>query len=325
MKSDLQTPSFTSPAPVSGSGYFSQWQSSWDQFWFASRDPIVLGVMRVFVGLIVLYTHLVWTLGLSAFLGSEAMLPEQYRYMLFGNSFAWSHLDWLGSSPIVLMSAHVVGLIVIAMFTIGFRTRWTGILTALLVISYANRGMGSLFGLDQINGFLCLYLAIGNAGSSFSWDVWRKSKNGAPNEAGQGSGSDVWTNIATRMIQIHMCVVYGFAAIGKLQGETWFTGEAIWRALASYEYQTLDMTWLAGHMPLVAVITLLALAWELCYPALIWPRLTRPLMLAIAIPIHLGIGICMGMLTFGLIMLVGNLAFVEPDFLRRLLSKKSTT
>ena len=112
-----------------------------------------------------------------------------------------------------------------------------------------------------------------------------------------------------------MCIVYLFAAIGKLQGETWFTGEAIWRAFASHEYQTIDMTWLADHMWLVAMITLASLAWELAYPALIWPRLSRPLMMAIAVLVHLGIGLCMGMLTFGLIMIVGNLAFVDPKSL----------
>ena len=97
-----------------------------------------------------------------------------------------------------------------------------------------------------------------------------------------------------------MCVVYLFAGVGKLQGDTWFTGEAIWGALSSYEYQTLDMTWLADHMWLVGLLTLLTLAWEIGYPALVWPKLTRPIVLLIAIPMHFGIGICMGMMTFGL-------------------------
>jgi hypothetical protein len=39
-------------------------------------------------------------------------------------------------------------------------------------------------------------------------------------------------------------------------------------------------------------------------------------MLAMAIPLHLGIGICLGMMTFGLVMLIGCLAFVPSTLVR---------
>ena len=114
-----------------------------------------------------------------------------------------------------------------------------------------------------------------------------------------------------------MCVVYLFAGLGKLQGAYWWNGEAIWGALASYEYQSVDMTWISDHMWLVNIATLVAVTWEVTYPFLVWPRLTRPLVLALAVFLHLGIGVFMGMLTFGLIMLFGNLAFIEPKFWER--------
>jgi hypothetical protein len=293
--------------------YFGSWSVAWNNFWFQPQNPATLGIMRILVGSIVFYSHLVWTIELTTFVGPDGLLPEEYRELLFGNSFAWSHLQWF-SSPTALLTVHGLGLVVIAMFALGLWTRWTSVATALLVISYANRATGALFGLDQINAFLCLYLAIGNSGGAFSVDAWFASRRGA----GQGSRADTSTQIATRLIQIHMCIVYLFAAIGKLQGDTWFNGEAVWGALASYEYQTLDMTWLGGHMWLVAITTLTALAWELFYAALVWPKLTRPVVLAIAIPVHLGIGLCMGMMTFGLIMLVGNLAFVDPSWISKI-------
>ncbi len=160
-------------------------------------------------------------------------------------------------------------------------------------------------------------------------DRWWLIRNGGE-RAGQGSGpalsrlmnppsqKDTISNIAIRLIQVHMCLVYLFAGLGKLQGDSWWNGEAIWGAIASYEYQTLDLTWIAGHMWLVNVLTLITLAWEVSYAFLIWPRLTRPIYLLIAVVVHLGIGLAMGMLTFGLIMIYGNLAFVRPEFLRAL-------
>ncbi|MFT7630362.1 MAG: hypothetical protein ACI87E_001368 [Mariniblastus sp.] len=304
------------PSPPGPIAHFTrQWAHAWNQFWFQPQSPTVLGLVRIMVGAILLYTHLVWTFRLQSFLGADGMLPAAYRDALYGNSFCWSHLGWF-ESPSILMTVHVIGLIIVTMFMLGLWTRWTAIASALLAISYANRATGALFGLDQINVFLCMYLAIGNCGDAWSLDQHLKHRGGA----GQGSRSRIkttLTRIATRLIQVHMCIVYLFAGIGKLQGDTWFSGEAIWLALASYEYQTLDMTWLSGHLWIVAILSLLTLAGELAYPALVWPQLSRPIVLLIAIPVHLGIGLCMGMMPFALIMLVGNFAFIEPTWLDR--------
>ena len=110
----------------------------------------------------------------------------------------------------------------------------------------------------------------------------------------------VRTNIATRLIQLHMCVIYFFAAIGKLQGDSWWDGMAMWLALANYEYQSIDMTWMVHFPWIINLLTHVSLLWELSYCVLVWPRLTRPLVLALAVPLHGGIAACLGMITFGL-------------------------
>jgi hypothetical protein len=213
---------------------------------------------------------------------------------------------------------HVVGLLVVALFTLGAATRVTSVLTFLLTVSYVHRVPGALFGLDQINTFLAMYLMVGDCGRAYSVDRWLARRRGqtVPERT-------VLTNIATRLIQCHMCVVYLFAAIGKLQGETWWTGQAMWLSLANYEYQTLDVLWVGQYPLLINLLTHVTLFWEASYIALIWPRYTRPIMLAFAIPLHLGIAICMGMITFGLIMIVGNLAFVPPELTRHFVSYKT--
>lgn len=289
--------------------FIERWITAWDQFWFTDRDITMLSLIRILTGALVFYTHAVWTFDFQTFLGGE-VLPTGYRELAFNSRWAWSHFDWLGGST-ASWTAHWIGLLTVASFTVGCCTRVTAVMTALLVISYANRATGALFGLDQINAFLCLYLAIGRC-DKFSLDAWWRSKRTTEDGAGQGSPTSISTNVAIRLIQIHLCIVYLFAGLGKMQGTTWFSGEAVWFAMASYEYQTLDMTWLANWPGLVSALSLGTLFWEIGYAALIWPRLTRPIMLAIAVPVHLGIGICMGMIPFGLAMLVANLAFVEP-------------
>jgi len=302
-------------ATTEKSSYCQKWTASWDRFWFQPADPATLGLIRLFTGLIVFYSMLVWSGELLTFFGEQGVLRPEYRSLLLGQP-AWSHFDWL-SSPNAVWIAHGLTLVIVALFTFGCWTRVTAVLTALLVISYSNRATGALFGLDQIMAFLCLYLAIGNSGGAFSIDQWRRRRAAGKSDRDIVSIGDVSTNIAIRLIQLHLCVVYLFAGLGKLQGDTWWNGQAIWYSIASYEYQTLDLTWMADWMWLVSLITLATVIWEVGYVALIWPKLTRPLMLGMAVFTHLGIGIAMGMMTFGLVMLVANVAFVESATIRQ--------
>ena len=65
-------------------------------------------------------------------------------------------------------------------------------------------------------------------------------------------------------------------------------------------------------------MTHLTVFWELSYCALVWPRLTRPWVLLMAVFVHGGIVFALGMPTFGLVMLIGNLAFVSPKTVRKI-------
>lgn len=52
---------------------------SWINFWFKPQDPIVLCMMRVFVGMITLYTFFVHSITLQEFMGPHAWLDLQMR------------------------------------------------------------------------------------------------------------------------------------------------------------------------------------------------------------------------------------------------------
>jgi len=323
--------------------YVSELGQAWDRFWFTPGRPQTLCLIRICAGLMLVYTHLVWTIELPTFFAADGVFSDSYRATFDGESpFIWSHFNW-SDSPLWIWGSHWIALTMLLAFTVGLWTRWTSILAFLIVVSYAHRAGGALFGLDQINGFLALYLAVGPSGQCYSVDAWLRSRTlsssgsagtgtkraaSKAGKKGQGSGRkiepfspSITCNLSIRLIQLHLCVVYLFAGLGKLQGVTWWNGTAIWGALASHEYQTLDMTWMV-HLPwLVNVVTLVSVFWELSYPFLIWNRLARPVYLALAVMVHLGIGLAMGMMTFGLIMLVANLAFVSPDSVSRLIAR----
>ncbi len=285
----------------------------WNRFWFTPQDPATLSLIRVFAGLMLLYTHLVWTIDLEGFFGAQGRISTEFARSfhdpLATGNYAWSLWFWIASSSLRWW-VHLAGLGIFLLLTIGYQSRCVSILAFLLTISYVHRAPGALFGLDQINAMLAMYLMVGPCGARYSVDAWRA--------AGQGRGvaPSVTANLAIRLLQLHLCVIYFFAALGKLQGISWWEGTAMWLALANYEYQSLDMTWIWPYRKCINALSQLTVIWELTYPVLIWPRLTRPLVLALAIPLHLGIACCMGMMTFGLVMLIANLAFVSPLLVR---------
>jgi hypothetical protein len=73
------------------------------------------------------------------------------------------------------------------------------------------------------------------------------------------------------------------------------------------------MTWLVRSPWLIALLSAVTMFWETFYCFLVWPRLTRPIALGMAVLIHGGIALFMGMVTFGVAMIFANLAFVPPE------------
>jgi hypothetical protein len=304
-----------------------QWMAhtieSWDRFWFRPAAPHTLAVIRILAGWMLLYTHLVWSLDLLAFLGPNSWITSDASREIaeLQGAWTWSYL-WYIESPVLLWLQHLVALGIFLLLMVGLWTRVVAVLAWMITVAYCHRLTGALFGLDQVNVMLAMYLMVGPAGSVYSVDRWlarrKKTDLGAPPPA-------VSTNVAIRLIQLHMCVIYLFGGIGKMRGAAWWVGDAFWFSIASYEYQSLDLIWLSASPLTIALITHLTVFWETFYCVLIWPRATRPLMLALAVLVHGGIAVALGMPTFGTAMLIGNLAFVSPRWVERLVAKTGIT
>lgn len=295
-------------------GYVANCWRAWNLFWFRPVDPATLSLIRLLAGGILFYTHLVWSLDLQAFLGQEGWLPVEYLRQLQGHQWSvWSVFFWIKSGWL-LWTTHIFALLVFLCFALGLFTRVSAFLGFLLAVSYAQRiSPGVFFGLDKTNCMLLFYLMLGPCGARYSLDSVRRRRR----EDTAPVAPSTAANLAIRLIQIHLCIVYLFSAVAKLGGENWRAGTAVWWAVANQEYQSLDMTWLANWPVLIALATHITLFWELFYCALVWNRLTRPLAIWLAVLIHGGIALCMGMITFGLAMIVANLSFVSPATVRR--------
>ncbi len=289
----------------------------WNQFWFTPIDPATLGVVRIGIGCMLAYSHLVWAIGSDAFFGSQSWLNASAVTAIGNGSWSTSPLWWLQESPALLGLTHMAAFVTAICLAIGLLTRAAAIVSFCFVLAYAHRNPAALYGFDQVIGFMTLYLAIGPSGSTFSLDEYLTPTR-------HRVRSSIGANVATRLMQLHLCVLYFFAGVSKLKGVTWWNGFAIWGAIANQEYQTVDLTWLASWPIIINLMTQVSVWWEVSYPALVWNRHTRPVMLALAVAVHLGIGACFGMLTFGCAMLLANFTFIPPHVVRTAVTNLKT-
>lgn len=294
--------------------YFAELWRAWNNFWFTPTDPATLALIRLLAGGMMLYTHFVWSFDLAGFIGRDGYTPVEFLKQMPGREWSvWSIFDWIGPNWL-LWTVHILALGVFLCLFLGLFSRVAAVLAYLLAVSYVQRVTpGAYFGLDKTNCMLAMYLMLGPCGARYSLDrLWRLRRGDASEPAPSTAA-----NIAIRLMQLHLCVVYFFSALAKLEGNTWRLGTALWWAASNYEYQSLPLTWLADWPILIAMFTHATVFWELSYPFLVWNRFTRPLVIWMAVAIHGGIALFMGMITFGLAMIFANLSFLKPETVRR--------
>ncbi|MEO1993085.1 MAG: HTTM domain-containing protein [Pirellulales bacterium] len=300
--------SLNRPQRWTGASWLSDWGDAWNRFWFTPSEPLVLAVIRIATGLLLTWSMVVWFLDVDAFFGMNGWQTPENVWRSNDQPWQWSWY-FVAVSPSSVRVLCGITLIAALLLTLGLATRLAAIVSLVGLVSAVNRAPLNVFGFDDTLGLLMIPLVIGPAGAVLSLDQFIFARNAT---------SSVQANIALRLLQVQLCIVYFFAGCGKLLGASWWEGTALWGAAANIQYRTIDMTWTAAHPFLVNGVTLIALFWEVSYAALIWPRLTRPIVLIMAVLVHLGIGLTMGMMEFGLAMLVANLAFVPVDLFDRI-------
>jgi hypothetical protein len=312
--------------------WFEGYLTAWDQFWFTPRLPHTLAIIRIVTGAMLFYSHLVLAGDLSSFLGDHAWINNETIQRLHGGGFGFSDYGrsylWHISSPQLLWMHHGLTLLVTAMFAVGLMTRITAPAAWFLQLMYLHRLTGHLFGLDQIVTYSAMYLMLAPGGSCFSVDAWlrerlrpRRSQNRVLCWLLPEAAPSIAANIATRLLQLHLCVIYLFGGLAKTRGQSWWDGTAMWYSVGNYEYQSIDMTWISAYPRLSSAMTHATLFWEVFYCALVWPRLTRPFVLAAAVAVHGGIALFLGMITFGVMMITANAVFIEPKSILRWMGK----
>lgn len=300
-------------------GCIEDFRQGWNRFWFKPSAPHTLAMVRICGGAMLLYTHLVWGVELNNFLGKNAFVTVDTALRLGttvdGANYTWSYL-WYVQSPAVIWALHILGIFAFVALMVGFKARWAAAVCFVYTMSYCHRLLGMQYGLDQVNTMLATYFLVSPGTQVLSVDAWLARRKGKPLPL-----FSEWTTVALRLIQCHMCIIYFFGGISKMRGGLWWDGSAFWFAVANLEYQSLTLTWLVDYRWLVAGLTMATFTWEALYPLTVWPARTRWPTLLMAVLVHGGIALGLGMKTFGMAMIFGNMAFVPASTMQWVLEK----
>lgn len=290
----------------------------WNRFWYTPSDAYTLSFMRLLTGLLALYMHFTLLPDIATFFADGGWLPPDAVSQMEGARALPSYLNHL-SSPTELKVAHVAGLVILGMFAAGFFTRIASVLALVVVVSTVNRAPMLCSQLEPVVIMVMFYLCFAPAGAYFSLDAWLKRRAAARENrlvVGPGPQPSFATNIATRLIQVHLAMLYAVMGLSKLFALDWWTGSGVWWLITRAESRLVDLTGLAAHPYLVNFWTHAIVVFELAFAILIWNRLARPLLLGVAVVMWLLTALVTGNIAFSLMMLIANLAYVSPEALR---------
>ncbi len=118
----------------------------WNRFWFTPSDPATLSLIRILAGGMLLYTHLVWSIGLEDFFLPGGWISPEAASNAQPDPYSWSYFWWIKSSG-VLWAVHIAALVAFFMLTIGLFSRVAAVASFVAAVSYVNRVPGRSSGL----------------------------------------------------------------------------------------------------------------------------------------------------------------------------------
>lgn len=284
-------------------------RDGWNHFWFDSRSEADLSrvaAFRLVFGLVMFFCYVARIQDLEFFYAGSGILPDWHRRTITLLEYNFTFIgDW---SPGKLHALHGLFLLSLLALALGFFTRFAAILAYVLHVAFVHRNPGVMFGVDMISTFFFLYLCFADANARWSLDAWLGRA---------ASRQSLRGHLAFRLMQIQLCVVYGFSGLEKLKGTRWWDGSALWDVLSMGNLQRFDLSFVA-HVPLaLASVVYVVLFFEVYFPVLVWLKNFRLPMLAFGLAMHLGIFVFMNLPSFAFMMISLYVLFLTPAEVER--------
>jgi hypothetical protein len=198
-----------------------------------------------------------------------------------------------------------------------FMPRLSGFLVYFFTINLFLKGYMMFTGGEVLVNMLLFYLMFIHRSNApnFSWS-WKLKEN----EPAEFSFlQNVLNNTFYRMLQWQICILYFFSTLYKLLDPYWTNGTAVMYISRVDSFSgPLNRFLFADNYALSAIVCYFVLLYGALFPVLVWFRKIKMPFLFCGVLFHLGIAFGMGIFTFGIIMCLVYLLFLDVDQIHRI-------
>lgn len=118
---------------------------------------------------------------------------------------------------------------------------------------------------------------------------------------------------------IQLCMLYFFSAVYKTFDSNWIAGDAIMYISRIENYSSGLMEWMFSENPTISkIMTFLTLGYQFAFPLLVWFKKVKTPFLILGVALQLGISFGMGIFTFGMVMILVYLLFLDDDQIKKI-------
>jgi hypothetical protein len=240
------------------------------------------------------------------------LLPLNESFKLYSN-LRINIFKWLTPTETSAWFVLVTYTITSLLLMIGFKTRISGIITFILLVSLQNRNYTILNSGDTLMRCMLFVLMLSPSGVKYSVDSWLRTKKGLPK-------IESISYATVRLLQLQFALVYLATTLFKLKGYDWVDGTAVYYTSRLTNFQRFAIPLLFDIPSLTKFFTWTALAIEFAMGVLIWVKEWRKWVLLSGIALHLGIEITMSIGFFEWIMISAYILFLESHEINKLMS-----
>ena len=288
-----------------------------------SIDTRSLALLRISIAGLVLIDLFQRSFDLQAHYSDFGVLPTwTTKYILQYQPLHWSlhlltpKLYWISGSTLWQAFLFIIAGVAAGCMLFGYRTRWSTLITWILLASLHTRHPLVLNGGDHLLRMLLFWSIFLPLGEQFSLDQNRSKQKTLPR---------LTFSAATIAIMAQLCLMYWVSAATKTDPQWTKSGWALYYALQIDQISTTFAKWILQFPNILQWLTIGTLWLEWLGPLVIFfPYYTsriRLVTIGFFIGLHIGIALCMHLGLFPWICIAGWFIFIPPSLWEWVLAK----
>ena len=202
--------------------------------------------MRILLGIIIILDLLVRSTDMIAHYSQHSIIPPESMVELGGGYFISLH--FISTTILFQRILFSISLLFAFLFTLGFHTKISNIISWLLLLSIHNRNVLLLNSGDELLRLIIFWAIFIPLGSEFSIDKYLSNK--------RNKNKKQITSIGTMVIKIQLCWMYLETYLVK-SGDNWKAGFGTYYALSDVEF-TKEFGYLVLEYSPISLLTLLS-------------------------------------------------------------------